>query len=133
MKGLDTNVLVRYLTQDDPAQAETATRAIENAAESGDKLVIQPVVLFERVRVLDSAYGFKKDAIVATIERILRTAQFQVADKDIVWQAFTDYRAGTGDFSDHYIGRANARDGAETTLTFDKSLRGDTRFEMLGA
>ena len=124
---------MRYLTQDDRAQAATATTEIENAAESGDKLVIQPVVLFELVWVLESAYGFKKDEIVTTIEKILRTAQCQIPDKDIVWQAFADFRAGTGDFSDYYIGRANARDGAESTLTFDKSLRTDRRFEMLGA
>jgi predicted nucleic-acid-binding protein len=133
VKGLDTNVLVRYLTQDDPRQAATATRAIEAAASAGETLLIQPLVLCELVWVLESAYRFGKDEILATLEQILRTAQFEVAEKDTVWQALGDYRRGRGDFADYCLGRANHRAGAETTLSFDKALRDSDHFEVLGA
>lgn len=133
MKGLDTNVLVRYLTQDDAEQAAVATREIEAAADSGEKLHIQPVVLCELAWVLESAYDFPKADVLTALEHILRTAQLEFADKDTVWQALGDYRRGRGDFADHYLGRANAAAGAPVTLTFDKALKGCPRFRVLRA
>jgi len=133
MKGLDTNVLVRYLTQDDAKQAAIATREIEAATEDGETLCIQPVVLCELVWVLDSAYGRPKSDILLALDHILRTAQFECADKDTVWQALADYRRGRGDFADYYLGRANAATGAVATLTFDKALKGCPQFRVLRA
>jgi len=129
--GLDTNVLVRYLTQDDAKQAAVAAREIEAAAERGDRLHIHPLVLCELVWVLDAAYGFPKADILRALERILRTAQFEFADKDVLWQALADYRGGRGDFADYYLGRANAAAGAHLTLTFDKALKDCPRFQVL--
>jgi predicted nucleic-acid-binding protein len=124
MKGLDTNVLVRYLTQDHQKQARLAAKEIEGAAAKGEKLVIQPIVLCELVWVLESAYDFGKPQI---------TAQFEIADKDTVWQALNDYHKEKGDFSDYYIGRSNEKAGANVTLTFDKSLKDDKRFSLIGS
>ena len=132
MTGLDTNILVRYLTQDDARQAALANEEIEGAAGRGDKLLIQPLVLCELIWVLETAYGFAKADILAALERILRVAQFEIGDKDMVWQAFADYSRGRADFSDYYLGHANEKAGADVTLTFDKSLRGNKRFRVLG-
>lgn len=131
MKGLDTNVLVRYLTQDDPRQAAIAAQAIEQAAAKGEKMLIQPLVLCELVWVLESAYEFAKAEIVNILEQIVRTREFEVAEKDGIWQALEDYRTGRADFSDYYLGRANERDGAAQTLTFDTALKGSSRFRVL--
>jgi predicted nucleic-acid-binding protein len=131
MKGLDTNVLVRYLTQDDPKQSVLATREIEGAAARGEKLLLQPLVLCEMVWVLESAYHLPKADILKALERILRTAQFELADKEILWMALNDYRPGKGDFSDYYLGRVNQKDGAEKTLTFDRALKDEPRFQVL--
>jgi predicted nucleic-acid-binding protein len=133
MKGLDTNVLVRYLTQDDPKQAAVAVKEIEWAAARNQKMLLHPLVLCELVWVLESAYGFDQAEILKTLERILRTAQFELLEKDILWLALADYRRGKGDFSDYYLGRANERAGAEITLTFDLALKSDPRFEILSA
>jgi len=133
MIGLDTNVLVRYITQDQPRQAAAASRAIETAADSGEALLIQPLVLCEVVWVLESAYGFREAEILPVLERILRTAQFEVADKDTVWQAFDDCRRGGGDFADCYLGRGNRAAGAQTTLTFDKALKDNPHFRLIKA
>ena len=78
MKGLDTNVLVRYLTQDHQKQAQLAAREIEGAAAKGEKLAIQPLVLCELVWVLESAYDFHKPQIVAVLDSIMRTAQLRL-------------------------------------------------------
>ena len=131
MVGLDTNVLVRYITQDDPRQAKAAERAIEKAVGSGAKVLVQPIVLCELVWVLESAYGFGKTEIVAVIEQVMRTAQFEIAEKDVAWKALEDFSGGAADFSDYLISRANERAGAETTLTFDRSLKGCRRFTLL--
>jgi len=133
IKGLDTNVLVRYLTQDDEGQAEAANQAIERARAKGEKMLIQPIVLCELVWVLESAYDFPKTDLLRALEGVLRVAQFEIAEKDTVWQALSDFRQGKGDFSDYYLGRANEKAGAAITLTFDKTLKGIPRFQVLTA
>ena len=127
MKGLDTNVLVRYLTEDEPRQAAVAAKEIAGATKAGEKLVVQPIVLCEMVWVLESAYGVGKREILDVLERILRTAQFEIPEKDIVWRSLDDYRVGRGDFSDYLLGRWNESAGAPVTLTFDKVLGGNPR------
>jgi predicted nucleic-acid-binding protein len=131
MTGLDTNVLVRYLTQDDPAQALKATQVIEDAAEQGELLYITSIVLCETVWVLDAAYGHSKQEIQAVLERILRTAQFRFDHKDQLWRALQDYREGHADFSDYLIGHLGAHNGCQETVTFDKALRNHASFRLL--
>jgi predicted nucleic-acid-binding protein len=131
MIGLDTNVIVRYVTQDDPRQAKIAERAIEQAVARGEKFLVQPLILCELVWVLESAYGYQKNAIIPVLEQILRTARFEIVDKDIVRRALDDFKEDGADFADYLIGRANERDGVQTTLTFDKSLKGCRQFTVL--
>ncbi len=131
IKGLDTNVLVRYLTQDDERQAEVAAKTIEGAAAKGERMLIQPIILCELMWVLESAYAFPKTDLLRALEGVLRVAQFEIVEKDTVWQALSDYRQGKGDFSDYYLGRANEKAGAAITLTFDKTLKGLPRFQVL--
>ena len=131
MKGLDTNVLVRYLVQDDPKQSATARRELESAAQNGERFILSPIVLCELVWVLESAYDCSKNEVVKTLEQVLRTAQFEVLEKDAVWGAWEEYRKKKGDFSDYYIGRRHRLSGADTTLTFDKALSNAPCFEVL--
>lgn len=131
MKGLDTNVLARYLVRDDPAQFAAAAREIDRVAEKGERLLLAPIVLCELVWVLDSAYGCRRPDITAVLEQILRTAQFEVLEKDLVWGAWEDYKNGKGDFADYYMGRCHRQAGAEKTVTFDKALIASPFFEVL--
>ena len=131
MIALDTNVLVRYFTQDESKQAAMAAAEIEGTAEKDEKMLIQPLVLCELVWVLETAYGSSKAELLGVLDQIVRTRQFEVADKDTVWHALADFRHGKADFSDYYLGRANERDGASQTLTFDKALKGSPRFRVL--
>jgi len=79
MNGLDTNVLARYITQDNENQALLADKAIETARSQNEKLLIQPIVICEMIWVLVSAYGFKKSEILPVIDQLLRTAQFKLS------------------------------------------------------
>ena len=131
MTGLDTNVLVRYLTYDDPDQSKKASTIVEEAATKGEKLLVHPVVLCELVWVLETAYDYGRSEVSTTLDRILRTAQFEIPDKETVLGAWADYRSGQGDFANYLIGRANVRLGAIHTVTFDKALKGHRQFQVL--
>ena len=129
--GIDTNVLIRYLTQDDPAQARKVDAVVAAALEDGDRLHIDDVVLCEVVWVLRAAYRLGKPAITAALEKIMNTAMFSFEDRELLHAALTDYLAGPGDFADYLIGRHNSRAGCEHTVTFDRSLNKETSFLLL--
>lgn len=131
MKGIDTNVLVRYLTWDEPQQAERAAAVIEAAADAGEPLFVSPIVVCELVWVLEAAYGMAREAALGAVEALLRTAQIEFADKDVLWQALGDARSGAADFSDYVIGRKAAAAGCALTVTFDRALADSALFELL--
>jgi predicted nucleic-acid-binding protein len=128
--GLDANILARYLTQDDPAQSRRANAVITEASRRGDRCAINTIVLCELVWVLRHAYGVDRDAVVATLEKILDTAQFVIEDKDLVRRALADYRQGPGDFSDYLIGWRNRHAGCSETATFDRALSRSELFRL---
>lgn len=131
MKGLDTNVLVRYLVRDDRKQAEKASAYIQKASASGKRCSINHMVICELVWVLESAYKYPKKEIADVLDKILVTKQFDIDSKDLVGQSVHDYRNGRGDFSDHLIGRVNRSNGCDTTITFDLVLRNSHYFTLL--
>ena len=131
MKGLDTNVLVRYLVKDDKKQAEKAGAFIRNATANGEYCFINNIVLCETVWVLQSAYAYDKKEIADVLESILATKQFEIERKDITRQAVHDYRKGRGDLADYLIGRINHARGCDATASFDRALKNATTFIVL--
>ena len=131
MIGVDTNVLVRYLTRDDPAQYEKAAAFIEAATDRGEQLVVNTVVLCELEWVLGSAYNYSRAEIARAIEQILATAQFEVERLDEARKALADFRTTKSDFSDALIGRINRSLGAGHTMTFDRDLKAVNTFRLL--
>lgn len=132
MIGLDTNVLVRFLVGDERRQCELAMRVIDDAAKGGRACFISVVVLCEVVWVLESAYGYRRHEIADVLERLLSARQFVVDAKDAVYPAVKAYRQGKADLADYLIGRLNRTAGCEVTVTFDKTLKDDAHFRMLG-
>jgi predicted nucleic-acid-binding protein len=131
IRGLDTNVLVRYLTQDEPAQARRAGALIERTLAKGDNFYLSVIVLCEIVWVLRGAYRLEKKSVLLAVERILETAGFLVEDRDSVQEAVEQFRLGRGDFTDYLLGARNRAAGCSDTVTFDRSLRGSKLFAML--
>lgn len=131
MKGLDTNVLARYLTEDDPVQARRAAAWIATTVARGERCYISPVVLCELCWVLRAAYRVSKSDLLLALDRILATSQFVVGDKDVVRAAVAAYRAGQAEFADYFIGLAHHDAGCDRTATFDRRLRGDATFQVL--
>jgi len=131
MTGLDTNVLVRYLTQDDLAQARKANSLIDGAVGKGERLHLDVVVLCELVWVLRGAYDFGKETVAEAVEKILDAAQFSVEDRDLLREALEAYRAGRGDFADYVLGLRNRKAGCSATVTFDRALKKNELFTVL--
>lgn len=130
-RGIDTNVLVRYLTQDEPAQARRASAIIEGTLAKGGNCYLSVIVLCEIAWVLRGAYGLKKKSILLAVDQILETAGFLVEGRDLVREAVEQFRLGRGDFTDYLLGARNRAAGCSDTVTFDRSLRGSKLFAML--
>lgn len=131
MKGLDANVLARYLTQDDPKQSERADAFINTLVARKERCYISTVVLCELTWVLRYAYKVSKEDVAMTIERLLQTHQFEIGRRAIVRKAMNEFRDGSADFADYLIGALAHDAGCETTATFDRRLRGTAGFQVL--
>jgi predicted nucleic-acid-binding protein len=131
MRGLDANILVRYLVRDDERQAEKASAYIQEATSKGESFFINSMVLCELIWVLDACYGFRKKEIVDVLEKILVTKQFEFEQKEIIRHTLSDYAQGKGDFSDYLIGRINHAYGCINTVSFDRALKNASTFEIL--
>ena len=118
MIGLDTNVLARYIAQDDAAQSAVATRLIESLTleETG---FVSLVTLVELGWVLTSCYDFSRDQLVATLDVLTRTKEIVLDRHETVIRALRAFAAGAADFPDCLIERLGAEAGCERTVTFD--------------
>lgn len=121
MIGLDTNVVIRYITQDDPVQSAKATKLIESF--SADKPgFIAMISVVELVWVVQSCYCASKDTITHMLESLLRTEEIVVEHADLVWQALRQYNAAAqADFADCLIERCAHAAGCSYTVTFDRT------------
>ncbi len=119
MTGLDTNVLVRYIMQDDARQSVLATRLVESlSAESPGFVPL--VAAVELAWVLSSAYGLDRGQVVQAFENLLRTKEIAVERAEIVWKALRVFQGANADFADCLIERSAAAAGCERTMTFDR-------------
>ncbi len=131
MKGIDTNVLVRYIVQDDPAQSLKATHFIEKTCSEERSVFISGIVLCELVWVLESAYEYPKKLIADVLETVLMTCQFCIFQPEILWNSLQAYRNQNIDFADSYIAHLNAANECEYTITFDKKAARLKFFKLL--
>jgi predicted nucleic-acid-binding protein len=118
MIGLDTNVLVRYIMQDDPKQSPKATKLIE-ALDSENPGFITLVSMMELYWVLSSCYELSRDQLAQAVEGILRSKQLVVEQADQVVRALRVFGASKADFADCLIERSAAHAGCSQTVTFD--------------
>jgi len=120
MIGLDTNVVVRYIMQDDPSQARLASELMETELSRETPGYVTLVVLAEVVWVLKTVYGVDKEGLSITIAALLETEQLKVERSNAVLRALKAYQRGTADFSDALIASVARDDGCSRILTFDK-------------
>lgn len=131
MKGLDTNVLVRLLVQDDKIQGPTAEAYVRRTCTRESPCFVNRVVLCEVVWVLESYYGYSRALVADATDRILRTREFLVEDNDLARAALMDYRRSNVDFADALIAKTNRAHGCDATATFDCKAAALDEFELL--
>jgi len=118
MIGLDTNVLVRYITQDDAAQARKATKLMESFTPTEPGFV-PLVVVVELFWVLSSAYELSRGQIIEAFDALIRAKQLVVEQKEQVVRALRVYATSSADFPDCLIERTAQAAGCVRVMTFD--------------
>lgn len=118
MIGLDTNVLVRYIAQDDLKQSLQAARLVESLSADAPGFV-SLVAVVELVWVLTGCYASTREEIGEVLETLLRTKELVVEHADVVWKAVRRFKEGKADFADCLIERAAHEAGCKYTATFD--------------
>lgn len=119
MLGIDTNVLVRYLVRDDPAQYEKARRLIDREVSKGQPVLVSLLVLLETEWVLRSRYDLAKVDVVAAFSALLDTSDLIIEDEPSVENAIYSWKDSAVDFADCLIEARNRRLGCRATATFD--------------
>lgn len=130
MIGLDTNILVRYLTQDDPVQSAKATEILERRLTERNPGFVSVVAMVETVWVLDRAYFLTAQEIATAIERLLQVDVLTIENEQEVFTAMVALKEGRGTFADALIAELGARVGGTRTLTFDRKATRLPLFEL---
>jgi predicted nucleic-acid-binding protein len=125
MIGLDTNVLVRYITQDDKKQAEQAGRLIENLSEDIPGYV-SVVTIVELYWVLETAYQLTRSQLVQVFQTLIAVNYLKIDRVAAVASAVRQYSDSKADFADCLIERLAASAGCVRTMTFDKGATKST-------
>lgn len=131
MQAIDTNVLVRFLVQDDAAQAHIATQLLANAETAKQPLFVSQVVVLELMWVLQSVYEVPRDAILASLEELLAMAALTFQDALSIRDFVNNAQNNTYDLADLLIAQIAQSKGCETTLTFDRKAAKAPHFTAL--
>lgn len=132
MIGFDTNVLVRFLMQDDPAQAAAASAALTGLTQADPGFLCREV-LVELVWVLERAYRLPRADIARALDGLLETRELVIETADRVALATDRYRKGGAGFADQMVALAGQGAGCSKTLTFDHKRAAVPGMHLLGA
>ena len=131
MIGLDTNILVRYLTQDDPTQSAKATQILEHRLTLKSPGFVSVVVIAEIVWVLDRAYSLTSKQIASAVERLLQVEVLTIECEQEVFTAMVALKQGRASFAYTLIAELGARAGCTRTPTFDQKAGRLPGFELV--
>ena len=132
MIGLDTNVLVRYIAQDDPRQSAQASALIESLTPAQPGFVTS-IALVKALWVMEDVYAADRERLANIVEALLQTDALVVESAEQVWRALAGFRKSKADFADHLIARLCEARGCATTYTFDKAAARDGGMTLVGA
>ena len=120
MIGIDTNVLVRYIAQDDVAHSARAARLIEDECSADSPGFVALVVLVETVWVSESVYGATREVTAQILRRLLSIRQLVVENSEVAWKALRAFEASRADFADCLIHQIATAAGFDRAVTFDR-------------
>lgn len=131
MRGIDTNILVRFITKDDLKQYKLAKQFLLTECSKSHPGYICSVVLAELAWVLKKVYEADRGSLTTIIKQLLRIEQLEVAERDAVVRALVHFQNSKTDFADCLMGELNHLAGCQTTLTLDKTASKLNTFELL--
>ncbi|MGD0714072.1 MAG: type II toxin-antitoxin system VapC family toxin [Gaiellaceae bacterium] len=115
---LDTNVLIRHLTGDPPAQARRATAFLAAA----DELLVPDLIVAEVVLVLESFYEVERQRVAELIRAVIGFPAIVVVDAPLLLRALEVYEVNRIDFAEAYLVASAEASGVETIASFDRSI-----------
>jgi predicted nucleic-acid-binding protein len=122
MIGIDTNILVRYLTNDDPKQCAQVAALFAEYSGHESSIYINNVILCELVWVLDRGYKYSLEQISMALKLILQTPEFVFDNHQLLSTAVMEYeRSKAADLSDIIISLTNKQIGCNNTYSFDQA------------
>lgn len=131
MHGIDTNMLVRFLTRDDAAQAKKVASFFTRHCSPANPGWVNVIVLCETVWALTTAYKYDKAQVILVVEGLLKAPFLQIEDDNLVRSALRNWEAAKFDFSDALIAERNRRAGCDTTYSFDRRAIATAGFSAL--
>ncbi len=131
MIGIDTNVLVRYFSQDDAKQSKKATQIIEGEISKESPGFISCVVMVELCWVLTRLYKVSKADLSTIISGLLNAEDLEIEHREEVWKAYRSFSGEGLDFSDVLLANIHKSKGCEYTVTFDKGASKCSLFRLL--
>jgi predicted nucleic-acid-binding protein len=130
MIGLDTNVVVRYLTHDHPAQTAFAAEVMNSLTAEAPGF-LSTVVIVELVWVLETCYDFSKPEVIETLERLLRSKELVLERAEMTAQALNAFKVSRSGFTDCLIERSGHAAGCSHTVTFDRRAASQPGMKLL--
>jgi len=131
MKALDTNVIIRFLLNDDKAQAQKVKTLFERAETTGEQYFVSTPVVLETVWVLSAVYDFGRQEVLQALELLTELPILDFDDFELIRDVVRLGRDTKADIPDLLIGLSGNRAGCETTLTFEKGLGRTGLFERI--
>ena len=131
MPGLDTNVLVRWILDDEPRQAARVQRLFEEVREQQLPLFVPSTVMLELEWVLRSRYEFDKSTVLGTFNALLETQELEFQDEPALERALSLYRQGSADFADCLHAGQCGSAGRAPMITFDETAARLPSVELL--
>ncbi|HLK18396.1 MAG TPA: type II toxin-antitoxin system VapC family toxin [Bryobacteraceae bacterium] len=131
MRGLDTNVLVRYLAADDEKQLATVEQLLDDSQRNREPLLLTAIALCELVWVLTTRYDQSKSEIIRAVEVLLSMDYLTIEYETVVRRSVESFRNGKGSFSDYLIAGICTQHGCRDFVTFDRALKHSARITVL--
>jgi predicted nucleic-acid-binding protein len=130
--GLDTNVLVRFLVEDDERQSAAAAALVDRAIAARQELFVSSIVICELVWVLSASYRVPKARVLSLLRELMRARHLAFGAPDQLLRALDAFAAGKGDFADYLIREECLARGCESVHSFDRVLLREGGFEGPG-
>jgi len=132
MPALDTNILVRYIVQDDASQFAAAKRLVSRCVAEGSTLFVPVTVVLELEWVLRSSFEFGKDAVLLTLSRLFSAAELTFESERALEVALHLFRKGSAGFADCLHVALVTQAGEQPLWTFDKGAAKLSGAQLLG-